>query len=167
MKRMKFTTYSGLPVKFARSAGFWVATPTGQVSRWQTRIITQPRTTRGAVAKPNSSAPRRAAIGDVAAGHELAVGLDGDARAQVVEQRGSDGSRRGRAPRAGPRAAWSSRRGAGAAVVAGDEDNVGAGLGDAGGYRADADLGDELDEILASGFAHLRSWMSSERSSIE
>ena len=35
-------------------------------------------------------------------------------------------------------------RGARAAVVARDEDDVGVGLGDAGGDRADADLGDEL-----------------------
>jgi hypothetical protein len=45
-----------------RSSGFWVATPTGQVSRWQTRIMMQPDTTSGAVAKPNSSAPSSAAI---------------------------------------------------------------------------------------------------------
>ena len=36
--------------------------PTGQVSRWHTRIITQPDTTSGAVAKPNSSAPSSAPI---------------------------------------------------------------------------------------------------------
>ena len=57
MKRIKFTTYSGRPVKRLRSSGFWVATPTGQVSRLQTRIMTHPMVTRGAVAKPNSSAP--------------------------------------------------------------------------------------------------------------
>ncbi len=56
------STNSGLPLKRARSSGFCVATPTGHVSRWQTRIITQPDTTSGAVAKPNSSAPSRAAI---------------------------------------------------------------------------------------------------------
>ncbi len=61
MNRKKFTTYSALPVNLARSTGFWVATPTGQVSRWHTRIITQPDTTSGAVAKPNSSAPNSAA----------------------------------------------------------------------------------------------------------
>ena len=36
--------------------------PTGHVLRWQTRIITQPDTTSGAVAKPYSSAPSSAAI---------------------------------------------------------------------------------------------------------
>ena len=38
-----------------------------------------------------------------------------------------------------------SGRGAGAAVVAADEHHVGVGLGHAGGDRADADLGHELD----------------------
>ena len=37
------------------------------------------------------------------------------------------------------------RRGAGTAVVAGDQDDVGLGLGHAGRDRADADLGDQLD----------------------
>ena len=62
MKRIKFITYSGLPAKRFRSSGFWVAIPAGQVSRLQTRIITQPMVTSGAVAKPNSSAPSIAAI---------------------------------------------------------------------------------------------------------
>ena len=62
MYSKKFTTNSGWPLKRARSSGFWVATPTGQVSRWQTRIMMQPLTTSGAVAKPNSSAPSRAAM---------------------------------------------------------------------------------------------------------
>ena len=35
--------------------------PTGQVFRWQTRIITQPVATSGAVEKPTSSAPSSAA----------------------------------------------------------------------------------------------------------
>ena len=56
------STNSGLPLKRARSSGFCVATPTGQVSRWQTRIMMQPLTTSGAVAKPYSSAPSSAAI---------------------------------------------------------------------------------------------------------
>ena len=59
---MKFTTYSGLPEKRDRSWGFWVAMPAGQVSRLHTRIMQQPRATRGAVAKPNSSAPNSAAM---------------------------------------------------------------------------------------------------------
>ncbi len=62
IKRIKFSTYSGFPLKRFRSLGFCVAIPTGHVSRLQTRIITQPIATSGAVAKPNSSAPSRAAI---------------------------------------------------------------------------------------------------------
>ena len=46
----------------SQGSGFCVATPTGQVSRWQTRIMMQPDTTSGAVAKPYSSAPRSAAM---------------------------------------------------------------------------------------------------------
>ncbi len=61
MSSMKFTTNSGRPANRRRSSGFWVATPTGQVSLWQARIITQPTLTSGAVANPNSSAPSRAA----------------------------------------------------------------------------------------------------------
>ena len=62
MNSKKFTTYSALPLKRSRSTGFCVATPTGQVSRWQTRIMMQPLTTSGAVAKPYSSAPSSAAM---------------------------------------------------------------------------------------------------------
>ena len=61
-KSMKFITYSGLPQKRFRSSGFCVAMPIGQVSRLQTRIMTQPMLTSGAVAKPNSSAPSAQAI---------------------------------------------------------------------------------------------------------
>ena len=57
--------------------------------------------------------------------------------------------------------------GAGAAVVAGDEHDVGVGLGHAGGDRADADLGHELHVHAGRGLAFLRSWMSWARSSIE
>ena len=45
----------------------------------------QPSATSGAVAKPNSSAPSSARDDDVAAGLQLAVDLDDDAAAQVVE----------------------------------------------------------------------------------
>ena len=81
----------------------------------------------------------------VAARLDLAVDLDGDARAQVVEEQ--------RLLRLGEAdLPWHAgvlhrglRRGAGAAVVAGDGDVVGVGLGDAGGNGAHADLGHELD----------------------
>ena len=59
--------------------------PTGHVFRWHLRIMMQPSTTSGAVAKPNSSAPSNAPIDDVAAGLHLAVDLHGDAAAQPVQ----------------------------------------------------------------------------------
>jgi hypothetical protein len=73
-------------VKRARSTGFCVATPTGQVLRWHFLIMIQPAAISGAVAKPNSSAPSSAADRDVAAGAQAAVGLHRDAGAQVVHQ---------------------------------------------------------------------------------
>ena len=62
MNFMKFITYSGLPMNFFLSSGFWVQIPMGQVSRLHTRIITQPMATSGPVPKPNSSAPSMAAM---------------------------------------------------------------------------------------------------------
>ena len=59
-KKKKLTTCSGWPAKRLRSTGSCVATPTGQVLRWHLRIMMQPSTTSGAVAKPNSSAPSSA-----------------------------------------------------------------------------------------------------------
>lgn len=43
-----------------RSTGFCVATPTGQVSRWQTRIMMQPSTTSAVVANPELLGARAA-----------------------------------------------------------------------------------------------------------
>ena len=167
MNSKKLTTNSGLPVNRARSSGFCVATPTGHVSRWQTRIITQPLTTSGAVAKPNSSAPSSAAIDDVAAGLQLAVGLHDDAIAQAVEQQRLLRLGEAELPRRAGVLQRRERRRARAAVVAGDQHHVGLRLADAGGDRADADLGDELHVHARRGFEFFRSWMSCLRSSIE
>jgi len=71
-----------------RSTGSWVATPTGQVFRWHLRIMMQPSTTSGAVAKPNSSAPNKRADRHIAPGLHLAVGLHANAAAQAVEHQG-------------------------------------------------------------------------------
>ena len=62
MNRIKLMMYSGLPLNRFRNSGFCVATPAGQVSKLQTRIMTQPIVTSGAVAKPYSSAPSIAAM---------------------------------------------------------------------------------------------------------
>ena len=121
-----------------------MATPTGQVLRWQTRIMMQPRATSGAVAKPNSSAPSSAAIDHVAAGLELAVGLDHDAAAQIVQDQRLMRFGQAQFPRDARVLDAGLRRGAGAAVVAADQDHVGVGLGHAGRDRADADFGHQL-----------------------
>ena len=62
MKLNRLTTFSGEPVNFSRSVGFWVQTPTGQVLEWHCRTMMQPMATSDAVPMPNSSAPRIAAI---------------------------------------------------------------------------------------------------------
>ena len=58
--RKYVTICSGVPANGAQ-LGICVAMPTGQVFRWQTRIMMQPAATSGAVEKPNSSAPSSAA----------------------------------------------------------------------------------------------------------
>src|SRR6516225_4071773 len=113
MNSKKFTTNSGLPVKRLRSSGFWVATPTGQVSRWHTRIITHPETTSGAVA-------------------------------QAVEQERLLGLGQAELPRRPCVLDRLERRGAGPAVVAGDQHDIRLGLAHAGGDGPDADLRHQL-----------------------
>ena len=81
----------------------------------------------------------------VAAGAHAAVDLHGDAAAQAVEHQRLLGLGQADLPGRAGMLDRGQRRGAGAALVAGDGDVVGARLGDAGGDRADADLGHELD----------------------
>ena len=142
--------------------------PTGQVLRWQTRIITQPGhdERRGREAELLGAEQRR--DDHVAAGLHLAVDLHDDAVAQAVEHQHL--LRLGQAELPGHAAVLDrrQRRGARAAVVARDQHHVGVRLGDAGGDRADADLGDQLHvDARAIGLAFLRSWISCARSSIE
>ena len=145
MYSKKVWTNSGLPLNLARSSGFWVAMPTGQVSRWQTRIMMQPETTSGAVAKPYSSAPKQRADHDVAAGLELAVDLDHDPVAQPVDQEGLLGLGQPDLPGDAGVLERGQRSRTGAAVVARDQHDVGVGLGHPGRHRAHAHLGHELD----------------------
>ncbi len=92
----------------------------------------------------------------VSAGLELAVDLDDDAVAEAVEE--EDLLRFGEAQL--PRDARVLDRGqgrrAGAAVMTGDEHDVGVGLGHAGGDGPDADLGDELDVDARHGIGVLQ-----------
>jgi hypothetical protein len=82
---------------------------------------------------------------DVAAGLELAVGLDLDAAAQIVEQK--DLLRLGEAELPGKAGMLdgTERGSAGSAIIARDEHHIGMGFGDASGDGADADFGDQLD----------------------
>ena len=65
-----------------------MATPTGQVSLWQTRIMMQPETTSGAEAKPNSSRAQQGSDDDIASGLQLTVDLHADSIAKTVEDQG-------------------------------------------------------------------------------
>ena len=105
----------------------------------------QPSTTSGAVAKPNSSAPEQRADHHVAAGLHLAVDLHRDAAAQAVQHQRLLRFGEPQFPRRAGVLDRRPRRSAGAAVVAGDRHVIGLGLGHAGGNRADADLGHQLD----------------------
>ena len=107
------------------------------------------RDQRRAVPKPNSSAPEQRRDDDVAAGLEAAVGAQPDAAAQAVEDQHLLRLGQAELPRAAGVLDRRERRGAGAAVVAGDQDVVGVGLGDAGRDGADAGLGDQLDADAA------------------
>ena len=71
----------------------------------------------------------------VAAGLELAVGLDGDAAAQIVEHERLVRLGQAEFPREAGVLDRGQRRGAGAAVVAADQDHVRVRLGDARGDR--------------------------------
>ena len=139
------TTNSGLPVNRSRSTGFCVATPTGQVSRWQTRIMMQPRHDQRRGREAVLLGAEQRGDHDVAAGLHRAVDLHGDPVAQAVEQQGLLGLGQAELPRQAGVLERGQRRGAGAAVVAGDQHDVGVRLGHAGGDRADAGLGDQLD----------------------
>ena len=166
--RRRSTTNSGLPVKRARSSGFCVATPTGQVSRWQTRIRMQPRhhERRGREAVLLGAEQR--GDDDVAAGLHLAVDLHDDAVAHAVEHEGllglgeADLPRRSgvleRVERARARCRRRGRRRARRP------------RGPSSTPAATAPMPDWLTSLTctrASGFARLRSKISCLRSSIE
>ena len=145
MNSKNVSTNSGLPVNRARSSGFWVATPTGQVSRWQTRIMMQPDTTSGAVAKPNSSAPSSAAMTTSRPVFSWPSTCTTTRSRRPLQPQRLLGLGQAELPRCAGVLERRQRGGAGAAVVARDQDDVGVRLGDAGRDRADAELGDQLD----------------------
>jgi hypothetical protein len=99
--------------------------------------------TSGAVAKPYSSAPRRG-DGDIPAGLQLAVCLEDDAAAQVVEEKNLVGLGEAELPWSTRIVDRGSRRSPGSAVMAGDEDDIGMALGDPGGNGPDPDFRHQL-----------------------
>ena len=94
---------------------------------------------------------------DVAAGLQLAVGLHLDAAAQIVEQQNLLRFREAELPGQAGVLDGAERGSAGAAVVAGDEHDVGMGLGDTGGDRAHAHFRDQLDGDARLGLTFFRS----------
>ena len=87
---------------------------------------------------------------------QLAVDLHADAVAQAVGHERLLGLGEAELPGQAGVLDGGERRGARAAVVAGDQDHVGLGLGDAGGHGADADLGDELHRDARRGVGDLQ-----------
>ena len=144
MKKKKLMTCSGWPVKRLRSTGSCVAMPTGQVFRWHLRIMMQPAAISGAVEKPNSSAPSSAPITTSRPVRSPPSTCTAMRPRNPFSTSVCCVSAR---PISHGEPAWvsdvSGRR-AGAALEAGDRHMIGARLGDAGGDRADADLGHQL-----------------------
>ena len=144
-KRKKFSTRSGRPVKwFARRRSSCVATPVAQLLRWQMRRYLQPSAIIGAVPKPKLSAPSIAAL--ITSSPVLRPpSVCSDTRvAQVVGEQRLVRFGQAQFPRRAGVADRRQRAGAGAAVVAGDGDQVGVGLDHARRDRADAGVRDQL-----------------------
>ena len=85
----------------------------------------------------------------VAAGADAAVDLHGDAPAQAIGDQCLVGLGQPDLPRRAGMLDRCQRRSAGTALEAGDGDVIGARLRHAGGDRADANFGDELDGDVA------------------
>ena len=104
MNSKKFTTNSGLPLNRSRSSGFWVATPDrAGVQVADAHHDAARHHQRGGGEAELLGAEQR---GDdhVAAGLQLAVGLDDDPVAQAVAQQRLLGLGQAELPRARPRA---------------------------------------------------------------
>ena len=95
--------------------------------------------------EPEFLGPQQGGDDHVAAGLQLAVGLDDNPRAQVVEHERLVRLGQAELPREPGVLDAGLRRSARAAVEAADEHNVGMRLGDARGDGADANLGHQLD----------------------
>jgi hypothetical protein len=94
---------------------------------------------------------------DVAAGLHLAIDLHPHAPAQAVEHQRLLRLGKAEFPRRTGVLDRRLRAGTGAAIVAGDHQVVGLGLGDAGGDRTDADFGNQFDADRGLGLVFFRS----------
>eukprot|EP00967_Tisochrysis_lutea_P138934 scaffold251553_cov31-Tisochrysis_lutea.AAC.3 len=88
---------------------------------------------------------------NVVASLKAAVDAQDDAIAELIEEESLMSLGQAELPWAASVLNRSEGRGAGAAIVARDLDDVGVGLGDAGGHSADADLTDKLHRDLGRG----------------
>ena len=134
--------------------------PTGQVLRWHLRIMMQPAAISGAVAKPNSSAPSSAPTTTSRPVRKPPSTCTAMRPRRPLQHQRLLGLGEADLPGRAGMGQRGQRAGAGAALVAGDRHMVGARLGDAGGDRADADLGHQLDRHRAPA-----GWRSSDRGS--
>ena len=107
------------------------------------------------------------ADGDVAAGAQAAVDLHGDAAAQAVQHQGLLGFGQADLPGRAGMGQRGQRRGAGAALEAGDGHVVGAALATPAATVPTPTSETSFTEMRASGLTFFRSWMSCARSSIE
>ena len=103
---------------------------------------------RGAEAEALGAKNRR--LDHVEPGLQAAIGLQPDLVAQAVDAQRLVHFRQAQLPRAPGVADRGDRARRGAAVVAGDRDQIGVGLGHPGGDGADARLGDQLDRDLGA-----------------
>ena len=136
---------SGRPMKYSlRSFSFCVATPVAQLFRWQMRRYLQPSATIGPVPKPKDSAPRIAALMTSSPVFRPPSVCTRTRPRRPLARSTCWASDRPELPRRAGVLHRSQGACAGAAVVAGNGDEVGVGLGHARGDRADAGLGDQL-----------------------
>ena len=119
--------------------------PVGQVLRWHWRAMSQPIAISDRRAEAELLGPEHRRDDHVFRRLDAAVGAQPHARAQAVHDQHLLRFGQTELPRAARVLDRRQRRGAGSAVVAGDQDVVGARLGDAGRDRADAGLGHQLD----------------------
>ena len=107
------------------------------------------------------------ADGHVAAGAQAAVRLHGDAAAQAVQQQGLLGFGQADLPGRAGVGERGQRRGAGAALEAGDGHMVGAALATPAATVPTPTSATSFTEMRACGLTFFRSWISCARSSIE